>query len=107
MHRKLYFHTAGLLTWFAVVTIIIPITLFELQKKIVYDMNIANALYMMLDSMGHLLRDVGWESIGNGALVHDYTVRYPSKGSLFYILLPIQFIVKFRHKLANNSGRTR
>lgn len=34
----------------------------------------------MLDAMGHLLRDVGWSKINDGALVHNYTTRRPSIG---------------------------
>ena len=53
------------------------------QKTIVPDINIANALYTMLNAMGHLLNDIGWDHITNGALVQDYSIDHPTQGRYF------------------------
>ena len=38
---------------------------------LVFDITIADALYMMLDMMGRVLRDYDWTEITNGKLVQN------------------------------------
>ena len=52
---------------------------------LVFDITIADALYMMLDMMGRVLRDYDWTEITNGKLVQNYTTGHSSQGLTFSV----------------------